>query len=172
MLIDLTEVIKNENGRLTVCEAFDIPGVSFMGEDFDFSGPFKAEGVILNNSKSLQLDMTVSGRARVHCARCNAPIDVDIVFPVKETLARETDQAPEDDEVILYQGTEIELDDVIISNFLMSVPVKYLCKSDCKGLCPECGINLNEHTCDCGKDTIDPRWEKLAEIMKNMNDTE
>ena len=172
MLIDLTEVIKNENGRLTIDEAFYMPQVSFMGEEFDFFEPFSASGVIFNNSKALELDMTVSGKAKVHCARCNLPIEVEIAFPVKETLMRETDENPEDDEIILYQGSEIELDDIIVSNFLMSVPVKYLCKSDCKGLCPECGVNLNEHTCDCGKDTMDPRWEKLAEIMKNMNDTE
>ncbi len=172
MLIDLTEVIKNENGKLTLDEAFDMPEVSFMGEEFEFSEPFRANGVIFNNSKALELDMTVSGRAKVHCARCNAPMETVISFPVRETLMRETDENPEDDEIILYQGTEIELDDIIVSNFLMSVPVKYLCKSDCKGLCPECGINLNEYTCDCGKDAMDPRWEKLAEIMKNMNDTE
>ena len=172
MLIDLTEVIKNENGRLTINEDFDMPQVSFMGEEFGFFEPFSASGVIFNNSKALELDMTVSGRAKVHCARCNTPIEVEIVFPVKETLMRETEGNPENDEIVLYQGSEIELDDIIVSNFLMSVPVKYLCKSDCKGLCPECGVNLNEQTCDCSKDTMDPRWEKLAEIMKNMNDTE
>lgn len=171
MLIDLTDIIKNESGKLVISETFSMPEISFMGEEFDFSEPFKAEGVILNNSKALELDMTVTGKALVHCARCQKPLTAEISFPVKETLMREDEAASEDDEIILYSGKEIELDDVIMSNFLMSVPVKYLCKEDCKGLCANCGADLNEGDCDCDKDVIDPRWEKLAEIMKNMTDT-
>lgn len=171
MLIDLTEVIKNENAKLDICENFDMPKISFMGEEFDFSESFKACGSITNNSKALELDIEISGKAKVHCARCAAPLEVSIDFPVKETLMREGEVNPENDEIILYQGKEIELDDIIVSNFLINIPVKYLCREDCKGLCPHCGTNLNEHTCDCDKDVIDPRWEKLAEIMKNMTDT-
>lgn len=171
MLIDLTDIIKNENGKLNICEDFDMPSVSFMGEEFEFSNPFKACGAIINNSKTLELDIEVSGKATVHCARCAVPLEVSVQFPVKETLMREGEANPEDDEIILYQGKEIELDDILVSNFLMNVPIKYLCREDCKGLCPHCGANLNEQTCDCDKDDIDPRWEKLAEIMKGMTDT-
>ena len=171
MLIDLTDIIKNENGKLIISEDFEMPEISFMGEKFEFSEPFKAEGTILNNSKALELNMTVKGKASVHCARCGKPLTVDISVPVTETLMREEESASEDDEVILYSGKTVELDDVIVSNFLMNVPVKYLCKEDCKGLCPVCGADLNERECDCDKDVIDPRLEKLAEIMKNMTDT-
>ena len=171
MLIDLTDIIRNENGKLTVSEGFDMPEIRFMGEEFNFSEPFKAEGVIVNNSKALELDMTVSGKASVHCARCGKPLTVDICFPVRETLVREGEENPEDEDIILYSGKEIELDDVIVSNFLMNVPVKYLCREDCKGLCSVCGADLNEGDCGCHKDDMDPRWEKLAEIMKSMTDT-
>jgi uncharacterized protein len=169
MLIDLTEVIKNENGKLDISESFNMPSLSFMGEDFEFSSPLKVFGNITNNSKALELDMTVSGVAKVHCARCASLIEISISFSIKETLMREDEANPEDEDVILYQGKEIELDDIIVSNFLVNTSAKYLCREDCKGLCPHCGINLNEHTCDCDKDVIDPRWEKLAEIMKNMD---
>lgn len=171
MLIDLTDIIKNENGKLSIKEYFDMPKVSFMGEEFAFSEPICIEGVILNNSKALELNVTASGKASVHCARCGKPLTVSVSFPILETLMREEEAAPEDDEVILYSGKEIELDDIIISNFLMNVPVKYLCRDDCKGLCPICGADLNETTCGCSKDTMDPRLEKLAEIMKSMTDT-
>lgn len=171
MLIDLTDIIKNASGKITISDNFCMPEISFMGEEFEFSEPFKAEGAITNNSKSLELCLTVTGKASVHCARCGKPLSVDISFPVKETLMREGEETPEDDDIILYSGKEIELEDVIVSSFLMNVPVKYLCREDCRGLCSVCGADLNEQTCDCNKEDIDPRLEKLAEIMKNMTDT-
>ena len=171
MLIDLADIIKKENGKLSISAEFVMPEISFMGEEFDFSAPLKVEGTITNNSKSLELSAAVTGSASVHCARCGKPFEAEISFPIKETLMREGEEVPEDEDIIVYSGKEIELDDVIVKNFLMNVSVKYLCREDCKGICPVCGADLNEVTCDCGKDDIDPRWEKLAEIMKNMTDT-
>ena len=172
MLIDLTGIIKDENGKIIISEDFVMPKVGFMGEEFDFSEPLRAEGSITNNSKSLELDMRVTGSVGVHCARCGKPVTVDVDFPVREILVREDEAVSDGEDVVRYQGQKIELDEVIVSDFLLSVPAKYLCSEDCKGLCPHCGADLNETTCNCDKDIIDPRWEKLAEIMKNMTDTE
>ena len=172
MLIDLTDIIKNSKDKLLISESFEMPKITFMGEDFVFSSPLRVEGSILNNSKTLELHLEVSGKAEVHCARCGKPLSVDVNFPVTETLVRENSESSGDEEAVIYSGNEIELDDIITTNFLMTVPVKYLCREDCKGLCPSCGADLNETTCDCDKETMDPRWEKLAEIMKNMTDTE
>lgn len=172
MLIDLTDIIKNINGKLEISESFDMPSVDFLGEEFSFKKPCSVKGNILNNSKALELNLTVSGEATVHCARCGKLLTADVNFPVSETLIREGGEISDAEDAVLYSGKEIELDDIIVSNFLMNVPVKYLCREDCKGLCPVCGTDLNEGSCDCDKDVIDPRWEKLAEIMKNMTDTE
>ncbi len=172
MLIDLTDIIKNINGKLEISETFMMPTVNFLGEDFVFDKEFKAVGTIINNSKALELSLDVSGEALVHCARCGKPIKVDIDFPVFETLVREGTEISDSDDVILYSGKQIELDDIVVSNFLMNVPVKYLCREDCKGLCPNCGVNLNEKSCHCDEIPSDPWQEKLAEIMKNMTDTE
>ena len=78
----------------------------------------------------------------------------------------------EDEDVIVYSGHQVELMEAIQNGFLLNVSGKFLCSEDCKGLCPICGMNLNEGECDCEKDYIDPRLLKLAEIMKNMSDTE
>ena len=70
-------------------------------------------------------------------------------------------------DVILFRDSEIEIDDIVYDNFLMHVEGKYLCKEDCKGICPECGKDLNEGECDCSKENIDPRWSALLDIMKD-----
>lgn len=172
MLIDLSDIIKDYGGRLTLFESFEMQNTHFLGEDFTFYEPCLLEGVILNNTKSLELNATVTGKAEVHCARCGKPMTVDVSFPVNEVLVREDAEFTEDEDVVTYSGNSVDLSEVITNSFLMNVSGKYLCSEDCKGLCPHCGANLNETSCDCEKDIIDPRWEKLAEIMKNMSDTE
>ena len=172
MLIDLTDIVKNYGGKLELNEEFYMPETHFMGEDFTFDDKCVLKGHIFNNSKMLELEAEVSGKARVHCARCGKPVTIDVHFLVSEVLARDDTVHSEDEEVVTYSGNEIELDEVITNSFLMNVSGKYLCSEDCKGLCPKCGKNLNDGDCGCNRDVIDPRWEKLAEIMKNLSDTE
>lgn len=66
--------------------------------------------------------------------------------------------------IIEPSATEIDLSEDIIDLLLIEVPVKILCHQECKGLCPECGINLNRDTCTCSRDQIDPRWEGLKNV--------
>lgn len=172
MLIDLTDIIKNYGGKLELSEEFDMPAAHFLGEDFVFDGKCTLAGGIYNNTNVLELEAEVSGKATVHCARCGKPVQIDVRFPVSEVLVRDEDVNSEEEDVVPYSGNEVELEDVITNSFLMNVSGKYLCKDDCRGLCPKCGHDLNDGDCGCDTDVIDPRWEKLAEIMKNMSDTE
>lgn len=172
MLIDLTDIIKDYGGKLELSEEFDMPKQHFLGEDFVFEGKCVLKGHIFNNTKMLELKADVTGKATVHCSRCGKPMSIDVNFPISEVLARDDVSYPEEDEVVSYSGNEIELDEIITNSFLMNVSGKYLCSEDCRGLCPKCGKNLNDGDCGCDRDVMDPRWEKLAEIMKNMSDTE
>ena len=74
----------------------------------------------------------------------------------------------EDDDIeILPDNTkEIELNKLINEVFLINRPIQKTCKEDCKGLCPDCGINLNHSTCNCKNERIDPRLEKLKSLIK------
>lgn len=172
MLIDLSDIIKDYGGRLELEKAFSMPKTSFMGEEFTFIGDCLLKGYILNNTKSLELSARVTGEMQVHCARCGKPMTAKVSFPISEILLREDEEFSDDDEVLVYSGTEIDLTEAITSSFLMNVDTRFLCSEDCRGLCPKCGVNLNDEACDCDTEYIDPRLEKLAEIMKNMSDTE
>ena len=108
-------------------------------------------------------------KMQVHCARCMCEIEEIVEFKISEYLVREEDaaQVSEDDDAVIFSGEKIDIDELILNNFLMNVSGKYLCSEDCKGLCPNCGKNLNLGECDCSDNEIDPRWAALAEIMKN-----
>ncbi|MBQ3225937.1 MAG: DUF177 domain-containing protein, partial [Clostridia bacterium] len=65
----------------------------------------------------------------------------------------------------VFEGHEIELDDIIESNILVNLSLKYLCSDDCKGLCPVCGADRNLTDCSCGQDEIDPRMAGLKNLL-------
>lgn len=167
MILELSDIIKNDNGQMSIdCDA-DIRGADFLGEDFVFTEPVHIVGRVTNNTKNLELEAKAEGKMRVRCARCAKEFVTGFAFPIDEILVREGGEIDADSEAIVFSGSEVELDDIIINNFLMNVEGRYLCSEDCKGLCPVCGCDLNEGSCDCDRENIDPRWAKLAEIMKD-----
>ena len=60
---------------------------------------------------------------------------------------------------------EIDLTEVVRQNILLAIPPSPICRSKCAGLCPTCGKNWNEGLCDCRRDEIDPRLEKLKQLL-------
>ncbi len=99
------------------------------------------------------------------CHRCLEDAAVELVIDAEEYQA--DDPASPDDEVCeYYQRAAGTLDtDLWASNaVVLSLPTRILCRPDCKGLCPTCGSNLNEGTCDCTHETVDTRWAALAEL--------
>jgi uncharacterized protein len=66
----------------------------------------------------------------------------------------------------VYEGGEIDLDEVVREQILLGLPTRLRCREDCKGLCPTCGADLNESECGCQKQEIDPRWAALASLKE------
>ena len=117
-----------------------------------------------------------AGKFEVPCARCVEPVDVplsgdfDLIFrplgadagaPERSITAPET-------EIGYYQGDSLLLEDVLREQVLLSLPVRALCKPDCKGLCPRCGQNRNTQECSCEESQTDPRWEALSGLRSRI----
>ena len=73
-----------------------------------------------------------------------------------------------DTEIGYYQGEGLLLEDVLKEQILLALPVKQLCRANCKGLCPQCGKNLNVESCNCVTAMPDPRWSALEDIRKKL----
>lgn len=164
MVLDVSSILKETGGRIDINTELDFADIDFLGESFHFTAPLKLIGKIYNNGKSLRLTVDAEGKMLVHCARCMKEFETDINYTVAEDFMQEDGVAVEDD-IILFSGTEIELDEIVSNAFLMNVSGKYLCRDDCKGLCSKCGKDLNEGDCGCSDDDIDPRWLGLKNII-------
>jgi len=161
------------------------PGVMDLGADFVQKTPLKTTGRAelvpeLHGKHERLLDIRVHGdfstSLEVPCARCLEPVVTDVSNHYdllyrpegsdsgKEELSVTAAEA----EISYYPGSGLELADVLQEQVLLAVPLKIVCKPDCKGLCPSCGRNRNLETCDCAEKNEDPRWSGLQDIRKQL----
>lgn len=104
------------------------------------------------------------GRA---CARCLDEFEQDIQVHIEELYAYPRPIA--DTEFFIGQDAKLDLAPLLRAEVLIELSHKKLCRPDCQGLCPHCGINLNHESCDCVVDEIDPRMAKLKELLDSAD---
>jgi uncharacterized protein len=155
------------------------PGAVDFGEEAEQVGNLATAGraEVLHEHRGprdivadIRLRGNFAGNFQVPCARCVEPVEIplsaefDLIFRPAEADSEAPERsitAPET-EIGYYQGSGLLLEDVLREQVLLSLPVRTLCKSDCKGLCPRCGENRNSQMCNCEVGPSDPRWEALA----------
>lgn len=148
-----------------------VPSVEFALtlDDCEFADPgvegsVAANGVITNRSGVILLNGEIKPKLKVSCARCGKEITYDSPVPLQ---AKITDKlANEDeDEFVLLEDSALDIDELVRSAFILEMPIRFLCKDDCKGLCPICGCDLNETSCSCEHDQRDSRWDVLKDYF-------
>jgi len=127
------------------------------------AGPIRLQGVIESVVDGLLVRATLSAPLNLSCARCLKPLETTVSTDVTELFS---DPARADDPADVDEGyeireTEIDLDTLVRDALVPAVPYRPLCDEACAGLCPTCGVDLNEADCDCVEDTADPRWAAL-----------
>lgn len=121
-------------------------------------------------TKSLR-EVTVLGNLsfsiEAPCSRCLETVKLDLRPDIRLMLSP-ADKVIDVDDIDheTYRGDEVDLDDYLRGQIAISLPVKVICSEDCKGLCPNCGTNLNRETCDCEKEWEDPRFAALKKLKK------
>jgi uncharacterized protein len=130
--------------------------------------------------KNIVEDIRVRGhlstRLEFSCARCLDPVlrevsrDFDLLYrPLGvDRRAEEVSITEAETEIGYYQGEGLLLEDVLREQVLLAVPIKAVCRDDCKGLCPHCGRNLNQERCDCAEELADPRWDALKGLRDKL----
>ena len=120
--------------------------IYFDGDKIQFSKPINADGTISLIDKIVEVKLKVSTELILPCSRCLELFNYPLEFEVNEKLS--TVDA-EDDEISVIEGDNINVTEILENSIIMTLPTKILCKEDCKGLCPNCGANLNEQDCGC-----------------------
>jgi len=130
---------------------------------------------IFKDKEQFRLVGDVKTTLELPCSRClepfRWPVDshFDLRYQPKSHNTGEGEYEIEEDDLTtaFYENDEIDLAQLMEEQFYLSLPMKPLCTEDCKGLCPQCGKNLNRDTCDCKRDWDDPRFAALRELKRN-----
>jgi uncharacterized protein len=161
------------------------PGAIDFGDEATQDGPLSTSGraELIREHRGpreivadIRLKGRYSGTFQVPCARCVEPVqvplaaDFDLIFrPLgADAGTAERSISAHETEIGYYQEDSLLLEDVLREQVLLSLPVRTLCKTDCKGLCPRCGKNRNLEACSCEEGPSDPRWEALAELRSRI----
>lgn len=110
----------------------------------------------------------IQTQAKYICDRCLDEYETRVEEAVEQIYQLGHSELDADEEIeILPEGTrEIDISKAIQDTFLMSRPIRLLCKEDCKGLCTHCGANWNYESCSCQTKAVDPRLVKLKSLIK------
>jgi uncharacterized protein len=180
----LITVLDLEREPLEFDLALDPSAINY-GEELTQKGPLAVQGraeVIEEHRgprdivSDIRLRGGYQGRVEVPCARCLTPVEIpvegqfDLIFrPLgADQGAPERAISTSETEIGYYQNGGLALEDVLREQVLLSLPVRTLCRQDCKGLCPHCGRDLNSESCTCEAASSDPRWSALSDLRSRI----
>lgn len=145
-----------------------------LGEDdFRLVGPLQVAFRFSRSAQTFQISGRLRGRLAGECCRCLAPVEQELEAGLQFLLQRQQLSgeereavADEDEDVeILDPGAvQVDLSERLREAVLLDLPLRVYCREDCKGLCPQCGHNLNSGPCRCATGQVDPRWAALRDL--------
>lgn len=158
MLLDLTEAIKHQGDSISFVAQGILPEGA-LPDDVELDGEVSVTGSLTAFGHSVAVCGTIHASFKVSCALCLKPMVYKLSVNYDELLQRrgyEHEKLDEDDEEdiseqdpVMFDGSSCDITDSVCEAINLHLPMRYLCKSDCKGLCPSCGKDLNKGSCTC-----------------------
>ena len=163
MPLELNDIFVTPDSSLAVDECFAYDDLSADGEQLTVS-PVRVTGEVRNTGGLVELRYTAELSYPKQCDRCLAIAGKSVKQDFVHTLALSAENEDNDD-IIIVAGYTLDLFSLVRDDILLEMPIKHLCSEDCRGLCPVCGQNLNEGSCGCKREAVDPRMAVLDQLL-------
>lgn len=163
MYIDVKELNNNKSSTRAIDANIESDDLFIGNLEVKIIGNINFSGNIRKLENIIYLNGQVTGELSLLCSRCLERFQYLLNIEIDEKFTQVPSE--EDEDITFLDRDKINLIELLESNILMSLPIKKLCDEDCKGLCQQCGCNLNKKTCDCGNGSVDPRLAKLKELF-------
>ncbi len=164
-----------EKHKIQFDHRFDPGSIDFLDPNLRQSGDMRVVGVaeLVDpfGVREIRVKGGLNGELEALCARCLDPVRVpvacsfDLFYRPMSAIAREEEISisEAETEIGFYERGGLELADVVREQITIELPMRSVCREDCQGICPFCGVNRNREMCGCHPDFADPRWEALRE---------
>lgn len=159
-MFDVSDILKHDIEILDKEILLDIEKIEYDYNEIIFKNPLVFKGNFHNINKILTVEGMIEMTFDVNCYLCNEIYEYSQIIDINEIFR----QSPEDDEYEILSG-KIDLNKAIIDNIILQLPTQFICREGCKGICQVCGKNKNIENCDCSYTKIDPRLEKLKDLL-------
>ena len=168
MLLDLKPLFAGSRDFLSVDFEMDLSEFEFLGVK-PFHAPVAINGKIVSRAGIVESQLSCKAQYFGFCDRCLKETTVNYIAKINRTIvvSLEDEDSIQNDDVAVVPDMKLDLEEFCYDDIVMSLPTKILCKADCRGLCPDCGTDLNLGSCSCQKKEIDPRLAALTELLKD-----
>ena len=174
MQIHLSNISSIDGEHLRVSAPLGMEEISFRSGSFPIVRKTPLELSIVNTgNKVLELAGEGSIVVKIPCDRCLQEVDVEIPLRIERKLdmkLTDEERVNDLDESSYLTGMDLDVDQLVCLEVLMNWPMKVLCKEDCKGICSQCGKNLNTGSCDCVNEPKDPRMAAISDIFSKFKE--
>ncbi|HNX27788.1 MAG TPA: DUF177 domain-containing protein [Syntrophomonadaceae bacterium] len=164
MKINLKQLKLNQEDAVYLNYEGSIDDRFLTASGASLKSPAGIELVIKRQNQVYYGQGTIKTAIEFSCSRClklfTEPIFLELAFIIAEA----GNEGGYDEEVILLENDEADITHYIEGVIFAEVPLNPICDPNCKGLCPFCGGDKNIEECNCDKQEIDPRWEKLKKF--------
>lgn len=168
MLINIGEILSGHRKSAVIDTSVSLDDINENKENLKFVSPPVVKGKILKLDEDLVFTGEISAQVGFPCNRCGelVPFSVETEFEVYLTTDKESFTMEYD--TYVYTADNVDITNLIAIEVLEEIPMRVVCREDCKGLCQSCGYNLNMGNCNCNEDDriIDIRLQKLKELIK------
>jgi uncharacterized protein len=172
----------DSSDRERVIELTDSAGeMDIQSEDFSLEKDVKVTCTLYRSGELVRVEGRVSAIISMECARCLEPAEMEVEgtfllvvkrLPLGEVLSESESEAADDEEEFIFVEhtvTSIDITGFVRDAIILELPLRVLCRDDCKGLCVVCGHNLNEGDCGCKTNEKDPRWQMLKGLISKTD---
>ena len=163
MILDLKSVFVSEGASLPVSFELDMSQMVFSGT-CPIKNAVPVTGSVSNRAGIVTADLLCKVEYAAPCDRCGKETIKQHNVHIKRVLVSQLADRT-DDEIIEIPNMQLDAGELCTDEIVLYLPMKHLCKEDCKGVCPECGKDLNEGVCGCKTDSHDPRLQALAQLL-------
>ena len=166
MKVSIAKIKANPQSATDFSLTGQLDAAAYGYEEFSLDGPLTVSGRLVNSgSGRFAAALSWQGSLIQQCARCGrsftAPTSGQLETDFTLTPTADTEG---EEQIWPIRDDEADVAEAVLNEIWFHCPMQPLCRPDCRGLCPVCGADLNQRSCSCVQEDIDPRWEKLKSL--------